>query len=176
MTDTLMLSVLKIAGSVALLGLVLWGVAQLARIAKLDPELSRKLIHISLGLYCLTFPYVFGETWEVAVTCLLAVAMFVLSRGRMRDSLGGGLHGVARVSHLLEPLQNLIRAFDHVIGDIALVRHADVSERVAAHEPVLADEAEQPRQHLVAAASIVRVEQDDLVRLGAVDLACVAKP
>jgi phytol kinase len=98
-TDTLMFSVVKIAGSVALLGLVLWGVSRLARIAKLDAELSRKLIHISLGLYCLTFPFVFSHTWEVAVTCALAVAMFMLARGMMRDSLGAGLHAVQRTSY-----------------------------------------------------------------------------
>jgi phytol kinase len=98
-TDTLMFSVVKIAGSVALLGLVLWGVSRLAQIAKLDAELSRKLIHISLGLYCLTFPFVFSHTWEVAVTCALAVAMFMLARGTMRESLGAGLHGVKRTSY-----------------------------------------------------------------------------
>ena len=99
MSDALMLSVLKIAGSVALLALVLWGVSRLARIAKLDAELSRKLIHISLGLYALGFPYVFTQTWEVAVTCALAVAMFMLARGLMRDSLGTGLHSVSRTSY-----------------------------------------------------------------------------
>jgi dolichol kinase len=94
-----MFSVVKIAGSVALLGLVLWGVSRLARIAKLDAELSRKLIHISLGLYCLTFPFVFMHTWEVALTCTLAVAMFMLARGTMKESLGAGLHGVKRTSY-----------------------------------------------------------------------------
>jgi dolichol kinase len=98
-TDTLMFSVAKIAGSVALLGLVLWGVSRLAKIAKLEAELSRKLVHISLGLYCLTFPFVFSNTWEVALTCALAVAMFMLARGRMRESLGAGLHGVRRTSY-----------------------------------------------------------------------------
>ena len=99
MTDTLMFSVVKIAGSVALLGLVLWGVSRLAKIAKLEAELSRKLVHISLGLYCLSFPFVFEHTWEVAVTCALAVAMFMLARGMMRDSLGAGLHSVKRTSY-----------------------------------------------------------------------------
>ena len=62
-----------------------------------------------------------------------------------------------------------------MIGDIALVMHAHVGERVAAHQAVLADEAEHARQHLVAAGAIVRVDQDDFVRLGAVDLARMAK-
>ena len=81
------------------LALVLWGVSKLAKIAKLDPEIGRKLVHISLGLYCLTFPYVFGAVWEVVATCGLAVLVFLLARGTMRESLGGGLHAVKRVSY-----------------------------------------------------------------------------
>jgi dolichol kinase len=97
--DALQLSVAKIAGSVVLLALVLWGVSQLARIAKLDPEIGRKMVHISLGLYCLTFPYVFSAAWEVAATCALAVIVFLLARGSMRESLGRGLHAVRRTSY-----------------------------------------------------------------------------
>ena len=99
MNDTLAISAVKIVGSVALLALVLWGVSRLTRIAKLDPELGRKLVHISLGLYCLTFPFVFSEAWEVALTCALALGIFLLARGTMRQSLGAGLHGVARTSY-----------------------------------------------------------------------------
>ncbi|MFT3725067.1 MAG: hypothetical protein QM773_15965 [Hyphomonadaceae bacterium] len=99
MNDTLLISGGKIAGSVVLLAVVLWGVSQLARIAKLDPEIGRKLVHISLGLYCLTFPYVFSAVWEVAATCGLAVIVFLLARGAMRKSLGGGLHAVQRTSY-----------------------------------------------------------------------------
>lgn len=99
MNDALLISGGKIAGSVVLLAVVLWGVSQLARIAKLDPEIGRKLVHISLGLYCLTFPYVFSAVWEVAATCGLAVIVFLLARGTMRKSLGGGLHAVKRTSY-----------------------------------------------------------------------------
>jgi phytol kinase len=97
--DALLISGAKIAGSVLLLALVLWGVSQLSRIAKLDPEIGRKMVHISLGLYCLTFPFVFEHAWEVGATCALAVGVFLLARGRMRESLGGGLHAVKRVSY-----------------------------------------------------------------------------
>ncbi len=90
----------KIAGSVVLLAVVLWGVSQLARIAKLDPEIGRKLVHISLGLYCLTFPYVFSAVWEVAATPAgWSRSWFLLARGTMRKSLGGGLHAVQRTSY-----------------------------------------------------------------------------
>ena len=99
MTADLMMSGAKIAGSVALLALVLWAVSRLSRIAKLDPEIGRKLVHISLGLYCLTFPWIFSAAWEVAATCALAIGLFVLARGTMRKSLGGSLHSVERTSY-----------------------------------------------------------------------------
>ncbi|MNW14819.1 hypothetical protein D3C71_2131590 [compost metagenome] len=39
----------------------------------------------------------------------------------------------------------------------------------------MADEAKHAREHLVAAGAVVRVQQDDLIRFAAVDLAGVAK-
>ncbi|MDP3737621.1 MAG: hypothetical protein Q8R02_09540 [Hyphomonadaceae bacterium] len=99
MNDALLISGGKIAGSVVLLALVLWGVSRLSNRAKLDPEIGRKLVHISLGLYCLTFPYVFDHAWEVWITCALAVGVFLLARGTMRQSLGQGLHSVERTSY-----------------------------------------------------------------------------
>jgi phytol kinase len=95
----LLVSAGKIIGSVVLLALVLAGVTLLSRLAKLDAEVGRKLVHISLGLYCLTFPWIFATSWEVAATCALAVGVFALARGAMRSSLGEGLHAVQRVSY-----------------------------------------------------------------------------
>ena len=111
------------------------------------------------------------------------LARFVVleDQGRSGEDLGlaiverDGTHGVARILHLLESMQHLVGTLDHVVGDIALVGYAHVGESVAAHQTVLADEAEHAGQHLVAAGAVVRVEQDDLVHLGAVDLTCVAK-
>jgi phytol kinase len=97
--EALLLSAAKIAGSVILLAGVLWGVSRLAKLAQLDPEVGRKLVHISLGLYCLTFPFVFDEAWELGATCGLALLVFMLARGVARKSLGGGLHAVERKSY-----------------------------------------------------------------------------
>jgi phytol kinase len=94
----LLLSLGKIMGSVGLLAAVLWIVGRLARRFRLQPELGRKLIHVALGLYCLTFPLIFRESWEVAATCALAVVVFMLAR-RGGSGLGQGLHGVGRVSY-----------------------------------------------------------------------------
>jgi dolichol kinase len=92
-------SAARITGSVVLLLGVLWGVSRLARAVGLAPELARKAIHISLGLYCLTFPWLFPTAWEVVATCTLAVAVFIAARGRLRSRIGEGLHAVDRVSY-----------------------------------------------------------------------------
>lgn len=97
--DSLAVSAAKIGGSVVLLAVVLWGVSRLSKIARLDPEVGRKMVHISLGLYCLTFPWVFRYAWEVAATCALAIGVFILARGTMRQELGAGLHAVKRQSY-----------------------------------------------------------------------------
>lgn len=99
MSDALTISALKIAGSVVLLAFVLWLVSRLSRLLKLDPEVGRKLVHISLGLYCLTFPWIFDSAIEVAAMCLLAMGVFMLARGAMRRQLGEGLHSVSRTSY-----------------------------------------------------------------------------
>ena len=52
MNEALLPSLAKIAGSVILLAGVLWGVSKLAKLARLDPEVGRKLVHISLGSCC----------------------------------------------------------------------------------------------------------------------------
>jgi len=96
MSADLALSFAKIGGSVALLALVLVGVGMLGRRLKLQPEVSRKTIHVALGLYCLTFPLVFSAAWEVAAVCLLAGVVFLIARSA--PALGEGLHGVKRYS------------------------------------------------------------------------------
>lgn len=98
MNPEIALSLARIFGSVALLAGVLFVTSRLAKAAKLDPELSRKLVHISLGLYCLTFPWIFDSAFEVAATCGLACGVFLLARGAFRARLGAGLHGVQRQS------------------------------------------------------------------------------
>ncbi len=99
MTQELILSGAKIIGSVGLLAGVLFAVTRLARRLGLQPETARKVIHVSLGLYCLTFPAIFAATWEVAATCALAIGVFALARGRLRSAIGEGLHAVGRVSY-----------------------------------------------------------------------------
>jgi dolichol kinase len=91
---------LLIVASLALLVAVLAVVAQLTRRLGLDAEVARKTIHVSLGLYCLTFPLLFDRPWQVIVLCAAAFAVLLAARLRaLRDGLGCGLLGIARQSH-----------------------------------------------------------------------------
>lgn len=97
--NELTVSLVRIFASVALLVIVLYAVSRATKRFALPAELGRKIIHVSLGLYCLSFPWVFANPWEVTATCALAVAVFWLARGRLRSDLGEGLHSVRRVSY-----------------------------------------------------------------------------
>ncbi len=95
MSADLVLSVGKILGSVALLSAVLAGASALTQRLHLQSELGRKLVHVALGLYCLTFPLMFDATWEVVATCALACGVLLLAR---RARFGAALHCVERFS------------------------------------------------------------------------------
>src|SRR3546814_2451884 len=77
--------------------------------------------------------------------------------------------------HALETFEDSVGTFDHLAGHVALVGNADVCGGVTANQAVVADEPEHAGEHLIAARAVMAVEQDDLVRLVAVDLACMAK-
>lgn len=79
---------------VSLSGLMLsvrWGQRRFA----LHPELSRKLVHIVMGLVCLTFPWLFREAWSVwmlagiAVIGLGAIRLLPLVKAQLGQVLGG---------------------------------------------------------------------------------------
>ncbi|MEM6910231.1 MAG: hypothetical protein AAF555_01495 [Verrucomicrobiota bacterium] len=68
-----------------------------------SPELSRKAVHVGLGLGCLGFPWLFSSPLSVWILAGLAVAVLA---GLRRLELGKALHGVERQSlgDLLFPL------------------------------------------------------------------------
>jgi phytol kinase len=94
----LAISLGKIGVSLALMALLLCVVSRLVRHGNLSAEIARKSIHVSLGLYCLTFPWLFMHAWEVALACAGAIALFLFARFRLRASLGAGLYAVERRS------------------------------------------------------------------------------
>jgi phytol kinase len=68
--------------------------------AKLDPELSRKLLHLGMGLVSLSLPWIFSTTWPVIVLSSLAALAFLSMRvsSAMKREFGTVLHAVSRES------------------------------------------------------------------------------
>lgn len=66
----------------------------------LPPELSRKAVHIGMGLVCLSFPWLFQESWPVVVLAVLAIIGLGAARvvPIFKREVGGVLGGVARQS------------------------------------------------------------------------------
>lgn len=73
----------------------------------LPAEISRKMIHISLGLTTLSFPFIFKDSLIVWIMCSISViSLFLLKYTKLRKSLGSTLHDVDRHSYgdILFPL------------------------------------------------------------------------
>lgn len=91
-------------GMAAVLSAVLLGLPLVHRLSlryDAGPELARKLVHISLGLGCLSFPWLFSHplpVWGLAamVFACLSCVRFLPS---LRAKLGASLHGVERLSY-----------------------------------------------------------------------------
>ncbi len=79
------------------------------------------------------------------------------------------LHGFAGVDQPGKVLRNGIDAFDDVMLDIALMGNAHVLEPLSRHKAVGADETQHPGEHLVAARTVMRIDDDDFRRLRLAD-------
>jgi dolichol kinase len=90
-----------IAFSVALLLGAMAGVQIAARRFALSPELQRKIVHVATGLYALSLPLTFSDTWPVVA--LVAVSVVVMGALRLpavrKLGLGSAVHSVARKSY-----------------------------------------------------------------------------
>lgn len=65
----------------------------------LSPEISRKMVHIGLGLTTLSFPWIFSESWPVWIMCGVSIITLLgLRHRKFRDNLGGALHSIERQS------------------------------------------------------------------------------
>jgi phytol kinase len=90
------LGILLVLG--VLLGLQL-GVRVWRRRHPSQAELSRKLMHVSLGLLTLTFPWLFDQAWPVFVVCGgIAIWLVLVRRLSIVHAHFGGAIDVARVS------------------------------------------------------------------------------
>ena len=79
------------------LGGLLVALFRVQKIWRIPPEISRKTVHVVMGLCCLSFPWIFHSFWPVLLLCLSSLAALIWLR-----LYGGGmravLHGVNRVS------------------------------------------------------------------------------
>lgn len=68
---------------------------------KSSPELSRKIIHVTLGLTVLSFPYVFESHITVIILGILSfLALFSLRKiSYLKEKFGEGLFGIERKSY-----------------------------------------------------------------------------
>lgn len=91
------------AGVFALLAVVsvlLGGLRLYQLIAKPEPELVRKLFHLSGGLFGLPLPWIFGDLKPVLFLAVMIAAAFIAMRfvGRLRGGVGQVLFAVKRES------------------------------------------------------------------------------
>lgn len=96
-----MMSLSLILGSIIFLCFFMYAVQWLARYYHLHAEVARKCIHVGIGLYALSFPWLFTATWQVVITCSLAILLFILIRSlpTLKEGLGAGLYKVGRYSY-----------------------------------------------------------------------------
>lgn len=74
---------------------------------KLSAEMARKLVHVGMGLLCLSFPWLFNSATEVQTLAGIAViTLLSLRLSKLRHTLGTSLFSVERISigELLFPL------------------------------------------------------------------------
>lgn len=76
------------------------GVNRLSDHLKLTAEVKRKIVHISLGLSAVSFPWLFADCWPVVMIALLSVAVMIATRTLpvLKNRIGGTIHDVERKS------------------------------------------------------------------------------
>lgn len=94
-------ALLPVVASLLLMVGLLASVTLATRRLGLGAEVSRKAIHVGLGLYCLLFPWLFDHGWQVATVCGGAFLLLLAVRANraLRAGLGTGLLSIARESY-----------------------------------------------------------------------------
>ena len=94
------LSLAVLAASVAGLMIAVALVRLLGRRYDWDPEVSRKAVHIAIGVYALFLPLLFDTAWPVVLLILIALALMLYLRtpASRTQGLGATIHAVERRS------------------------------------------------------------------------------
>ena len=93
-------NLLKILAVLAALLVALAAASRLRRTGRVSGEVSRKLIHISMGLVTLTFPWLFDSMSQILVLggLVLTVLFAIRLHPRLRAGFGPALHDIGRTS------------------------------------------------------------------------------
>ena len=70
-------------------------------------ESARKLVHVGMGVICMTFPWLFADALPVQILAVLAVSgMLIVRLSKLRANIGSALFSVSRLSfgELLFPI------------------------------------------------------------------------
>jgi phytol kinase len=91
---------LAMAGVLAVLGGLIGGLRLWQSFASPPAELTRKLVHVGMGLVTLSFPWLFDEAWPVLTLAGTSVALLLALRlvRALKRRFGGVLGGINRVS------------------------------------------------------------------------------
>ena len=91
---------LGIGSVMVVLVVFLAGLRSLQRHFAFHPELTRKMVHVGMGLVTLSFPYLFHETWPVLILALSSIVLLGSVRlyAPVQRELGSVLGGVDRAS------------------------------------------------------------------------------
>ena len=80
-------------------GVLLGGVTWWRRASAPSAELTRKAVHVGMGLIALTLPWLFSARWPVLALCAgLGAAFVALKQFGRRSDLGAAMHDVNRAS------------------------------------------------------------------------------
>lgn len=91
--------IIPIIAVLAALGALLGISAMMVNKGKICGESARKMVHVGMGMICLTFPWLFKESFPVFVLAGIAVVSILLIRmTKLRSSLGASLFSVKRLS------------------------------------------------------------------------------
>ncbi len=65
----------------------------------INGEIKRKMLHVSMGLIMLTFPYIFNSAFSVGLLGIIAVIfMYILKHTKLKQTIGTVLYSVDRES------------------------------------------------------------------------------
>jgi phytol kinase len=95
-----MITVITASLAAVVLAVLVGGTGVLARRFAWEPELARKVSHVTVGLASLALPFVFASVVPVLILALVACAGLLALRTvpALRARFGCALHGVTRVS------------------------------------------------------------------------------